>query len=805
MDLVIVESPSKAKTICKYLGSGYKVLASGGHVRDLPANKLGVNVHNNFEPEYEIYSQKQTTIRQLQKEVANADKVYLATDPDREGEAISWHLQSILNIKDTNVRIVFNEITKKAVNKAIENPHEINYNLVNSQQARRVLDRLVGYLISPIISKKIKKGLSAGRVQSVALRMVVDKEREIRAFIPEEYWNIFANVLKDGSNGVYKAAFNDINGKKTKVTNKDDADKIIEESKQGRWYVGKVKRAESLSKPNPPFTTSTLQQDGVNKLNMSSSQIMQIAQKLYEGVSVKGEGQIALVTYIRTDSVRISDDAQAMAKKFIVDNYGKEYYPSKPNAYHSKDNAQDAHEAIRPVNLDIKPEDLKGKVDTGAYRLYKLIYDRFVASQMTNARYDTLTVNIISEYEAKKYGYLLKGKTMTFPGYTVVYQSNATEEDITNALPSFDEKDAIKLKDITGEQKFTKPPVRYTDSSLVKAMEENGIGRPSTYASIISVLDKRLYIERESKYMKPTELGEIVSDQLVKYFPDIMDTTFTAAMELKLDTVADGEVDWHTIIKDFYPGFIKALNAANDGQKVKVGVIETDIACPKCGKIMVVREGKYGKFLGCSGFPDCNNIMPYETLSDNKTDKDDADFSTSAKDEPAMICDKCGKPMVKRHGKYGDFYGCSDYPNCKNIININTDSEDKDTSEPKTCPKCGKPMVIKTGKFGKFYSCTGYPECKSILPYNKVVGKCPKCGKDIVERMSKAHKVFYACVDNEDCKFFSYDLPAPHLCPKCSNTMKMEKDENGYKLTCINKQCAYTENVAKDVIDGKKS
>lgn len=727
MDLVIVESPSKAKTICKYLGSNYKVLASGGHVRDLPANKLGVNVHNNFEPEYEVYPQKQSTIKQLKKEVANAEKVYLATDPDREGEAISWHLKQLLGIEEEDVRIVFNEITKKAVNNAIAMPHKINLNLVNSQQARRVLDRLVGYLISPILSKKITKGLSGGRVQSVALRMIVDREREILAFKPEEYWNIFAFVSPNES-VYYKSQFNDINGKKKKITNKDDAMDVVENSKKGSWSVDGVKRAKSFSKPNAPFTTSTLQQDAVNKLNLSAAQVMRTAQELYEGVNIKGEGQHALVTYIRTDSVRISDDAQALAKDYILTKYGKDYYPSKPNVYSSKQNAQDAHEAIRPVNLEYTPEQLKGKIENNQYRLYKLIFERFLASQMVKAEYDTLTVHIVSESDSTKYGYQLKGKTMTFPGYTVVYQNTVEEEEETsNILPPFNEKDALNLKEITHEQKFTKPPARYTDSSLVKAMEENGIGRPSTYASIISVLGKRNYYEKEGKFMKPTELGTIVCDQMIEYFADIMDMQFTAEMEKKLDKVEEGNVDWHKIISDFYPGFLKCLEQANDGQKVKIEPIMTDIVCEKCGKPMMIREGKYGKFLGCSGFPNCNNIKPYEP--DKKPEE--------AENEPKIICDKCGKPMALKNSKYGKFYGCTGYPDCKNTIKYaaalkkynqenstsqdnSAKNEDSSSAQEKIiCDKCGAEMVEKQGRYGNFYGCSNYPNCKNIVSIKK--------------------------------------------------------------------------------------
>lgn len=730
MDLVIVESPSKAKTICKYLGSGYKVLASGGHVRDLPPDKLGVNVHKNFEPEYEVYPQKENTIKQLKKEVKNCEKIYLATDPDREGEAISWHLKYLLGIKEDDVRIVFNEITKKAVNKAIENPREININLVNSQQARRVLDRLVGYLISPILSKKIQKGLSAGRVQSVALRMIVDRENEILAFKPEEYWNIFANLTQNNKN-FYKAQYNDLNGKKHKVTNGETALKVANESEKGAWYVDNVKRATSYSKPNPPFTTSTLQQDAVNKLNFSASLVMKIAQQLYEGVNIKGEGQHALITYIRTDSVRISDDAIAMAKEFIINNFGNEFCPKKPNLYTTKSNAQDAHEAIRPVNLDYTPEYLKGKIETEQYKLYKLIYERFLASQMVSAEYNTLNVHITSEYNNTKYGYVLKGKTLVFAGYTKIYTQTKDddEDEINSILPAFEVDDKLILKELVKEQKFTKPPLRYTDSSLVKGMEENGIGRPSTYASIISVLNKRQYVEKEGKYMKPTELGTTVCGQLVKYFPDIMDTKFTADMESKLDTVEDGNVDWHKIISDFYPDFLKSLENANDGQKVKMEPIMTDIKCELCGKPMVIRDGRYGKFLGCSDYPNCKNIKPYVE---------------EGEEQEQIKCPDCGKPMLLKNSKYGKFYGCSGYPDCKKILKVNeakkmlneqnfneTAKNEANSATNNTvnnapidknqviCDKCGAVMVLKNGRYGEFYACPNYPQCKNIVPFKK--------------------------------------------------------------------------------------
>lgn len=784
MNLVIVESPSKAKTIAKYLGDGYKVLASGGHVRDLPANKLGVNVHNNFQPEYEIYPAKEATIKQLKREVANSDKVYLATDPDREGEAISWHLKSLLGVKDDNVRIVFNEITKKAVNKAIEKPSQIDMNLVDSQQARRVLDRLVGYMLSPVISRKIQSGLSAGRVQSVALRMIVDREREILAFKPEEFWNIFAEVAKTDEDNWYKSQFQDINGKKFKPTNKEDADRIISGSKSGDWRVDTVKRAKSISKPNPPFTTSTMQQDAVNKLNMSASEVMKVAQKLYEGVDIKGEGQHALVTYIRTDSVRISDDAVEMAKNYIAGVYGSEYYPSKPNKYVTKDNAQDAHEAIRPISLDRTPDSIKGKVLPNEYRLYRLVYNRFLASQMTNAEYDTMNIRIASKASHEEYGYGLKGKTMTFAGFTAVYQTIDDEDDDNKEsnLPNLEENQLLKNKSVVGEQKFTKPPARYSDSSIIKAMEENGIGRPSTYASILSVLSKREYTGKDGKFLVPSDLGMLVVDQLVKYFSDIMDVNFTAGMENKLDTVAEGNVDWHDIIKDFYPNFLANIQQANDGEKVRIAPVETPFICDLCGKKLMIKQSKYGKFLGCDGYPDCKNVRSYEEY----------EYATNNNLDnipPTPKCKECGATMVLK----GKFYGCSNYPQCKSVLNINSDGSlvqnaanpiSGDGTGPK-CEKCGREMVVRVKGNNKFFACPGYPECKNIKPYTENVGKCPKCGGNIILEISYG-KTKYHC---DNCDLVTYNPPTDKICPDCDSVMVKVTKNGTDSVVCSSKHC----------------
>ena len=689
--LIIVESPSKAKTIQKYLGEGYSVLASGGHVCDLPQRTLGIDVDNRFQPEYEINADKKDTIKRLKSALKANDQVFLATDPDREGEAISWHLKNTLEIPDGKNRIVFNEISKKAVNAAMENPRELDMNFVNSQQARRVLDRLVGYKISPIINKKIKPGLSAGRVQSVALEMIVSREKEIRNFKPEEYWNIAALLSKDSSGAkksIFKAAFVDIDGKKWKIKNEKDAEKIVNTSKGAKFYVDSAKRASSKSHSAPPFTTSTMTQDASQKLSMTAPQTMQIAQQLYEGVDLPGEGATALVTYIRTDSVRVSPDMQAITLAYIENRFGKAYAPKKPNFYKTKGDAQDAHEAIRPISLERTPESLQNKLNRNQYRLYKLIYERYLASQMTEAVYDTLAVHISAENTAvttAKLGYKVNGKVLTFAGYTAVYNQQVEEdendEDVSVArLPDMKEGDIMYLQEMKSEQKFTKPPQRYTDATLVKSMEENGIGRPSTYASIISVIAKRDYTEKEGKAIKPTALGETVCEYMQNYFPDIMDLKFTAKMEEALDKVEEDGVEWQRIIESFYPKFIKTvMSAYKNGVKVKMEVEVSDVICDKCGANMVVREGKYGKFLACPNYPTCKNIKQIT--------------------EDVGKCPKCGKPLVKKKTKANKmFYACSGYPNC--------DFVSWDLPAPYFCPVCNAVMKISTSKNVKRYICT---------------------------------------------------------------------------------------------------
>ncbi len=701
MQLIIVESPHKAKTIEKFLKGDYKVDASKGHVRDLPVNYMGVNIHNNFEPKYVIAPEKKQDIKKLADDAAKADKVYLATDPDREGEAISWHLAEVLGLDENQAnRIEFNEISEKAVKQALASPRKIDKNLVDAQQARRVLDRIVGYSISPAASSRLNDNLSAGRVQSVALKMVVDREREIQAFKPQEYWNLKAD-LKPQDKPSFKVLLVEKNGKKYKPASAEEALAVEQVLKSNPFAVKTIKRAVMKSHAPAPFITSTLQQDGSIKLNMTAPQVMQIAQRLYEGVETKN-GHLALITYMRTDSVRISSEAQRDALTYIKEQYGEEYAPTKPNFYRSKKDAQDAHEAIRPIDLRRTPESLKGILDKNQYALYKLIFERFIASQMTEAKYDSLSV----EVACREYGLKTSGKTLIFKGYTAVYDDTKKEEDEESGnalLPNLTEGELLDLKGLTKEQKFTKPPVRYTEASLIKNMEDKGIGRPSTYATIMAKLSdkKREYVRKEKKYLVPNEISYLLIDFLVKYFPDIMDISFTAKMEDELDDIGSSGKDWRKLIADFYGPFENQLKSS------KI----TDVICDKCGSPMIINSGKYGNYYACSNYPACQNIKPVNEKVVIPTDR---------------ICEKCGGIMVEREGKFGKFLACSNWPKCKNTVSM--------TETSGVCPTCGKPTKKMTSRGGKtFYGCSSYPDCK-FMSWDMPTGeKCPECGKFLVE------------------------------------------------------------------------
>lgn len=766
MDLIIVESPSKAKTISKYLKGKYKVDASGGHVRDLPEKSLGVRVSANFEPKYEITPSKKDVIKRLTAEAAKAGKVYLATDPDREGEAISWHLQTVLGLDENGAnRIEFNEISPAAVKNALQKPRKINYSLVDAQQARRVLDRLVGYKLSPLLNNRLQSGLSAGRVQSVALRLIVDREREIKAFVPDEYWS-FNALLQDADKrySPFKAVYQC--KKSGESIGKETADKVEAEVKSSPFTVTRVKKGVTKQHAPAPFTTSSLQQDASNKFGMTSPETMLIAQHLYEGMDVGGD-HVAFITYIRTDSVRVSKEAQDGALEFIKREYGEQYAPEKPNFYATKKGAQDAHEAIRPISLELTPASVKGMLDKKHFNVYKLIYDRFVASQMAEAQYNSMQV----EAESAGYTFKASGKSMLFAGYTAAYQDAVKdeEEEAAKLLPPVEEGDPLVLNELIKEQKFTRPPLRYTDASLVKAMEEKGIGRPSTYASIISVLTKRRYVEKEGKHMVPTDIAFRITDMLVKYFTDIMDVGFTAHMEDDLDKIEEGGVDWHKIIADFYPGFSEKLKAAStDGDEM------TDIACEKCGSPMIRRIGRYGKYLACSNYPACSNIV-----------------SEGEVEVSEMRCPKCGANMVVKSGKFGKFLACPNYPECSAILPV-----DAKLSEEK-CSSCGTNMLLKNGKYGAFLEC---PKCGVKRPCvteggdGRSEGMCPDCGKPMRRMRSKTGKIYYGCTGYPDCKFLSWDIPTGDKCPKCGKFLI----KRGNKIKCSEKGCDYVEKLAEE-------
>ncbi len=734
MDLIIVESPSKAKTITKYLKGKYRVDASAGHIRDLPVHTLGVDIAHDFEPKYVNSEGKEDVIRRLVDATKKADKVYLATDPDREGEAIAWHLQTVLGLDEQGEnRIEFNEVSQKAIEAALKAPRQINYSLVDAQQARRVLDRLVGYKLSTLLNHKIedkngngKRTLSGGRVQSVALRLIVEREREITAFVPQEYWNLTAELSDPPKKyAPFKALLEKKGTKKYKPSSKEETEQVLAILEKGKFTVSKVKKAVTKSHAPAPFTTSSLQQDSSTKLGFTAPDTMTLAQHLYEGIATENGDHIAFITYMRTDSVRVSKEAQAKALDKILEVYGAEYAPEKPNHYASKKGAQDAHEAIRPIDMDMTPDKAKKLLDKRHYALYKLIYERFMASQMAEAKYNGMQMEIDNS------GYIFKaaGKVMLFPGFTAVYQDvSAKKEDEDEILggkllPDLSEGDKLDLVSMQKEQKFTKPPMRYTDASLVKTMEEKGIGRPSTYATIISKLMQK-YVKKEGKYMLPSPIAYDVVDMLVNCFKDVMDVGFTAGMENKLDDIEEGGVNWRAVIGDFYPEFEKNLRAASS----------------------------YG---------------------DQLTEE---------------VCGKCGHFMIRRIGKFGKYLACSNYPECQNII-----SESAEQVSGVRCPKCGEHMVVKSGKFGKFLACPRYPDCKStmIMPTDeapKLVGKCPDCGAAMTVRKSKRGKTYYSCLGFPDCKFMSWDIPTGERCPTCSQPL-VQTARGGVR--CSNKDCSY--------------
>ncbi len=736
--LVIVESPSKVTAIKSYLGKGYKVMACKGHIRDLPKSKLGVNIENDFEPEYINIRGRGDLIKELKKEAKAAKVVLLATDPDREGEAIAWHLSNVLGGDPEKIkRITFNEVTKTAVKEAVANPKAIDMKLVDSQQARRILDRLVGYKISPFLWKKIKSGLSAGRVQSVATRIVVDREKEIRDFVAKEYWSITAK-LENKDDAIKAKYFGDSNGKR-EIDCEAEAMKIVGDCDGEEFIVSSAKRSLKKRKPLPPFITATLQEEANRRLNFQVRRTMMVAQELYEGVNIGESGVQGLITYMRTDSLRISDDARAAAKAFICEKYGLEFYPEKPNIYKAKKDSQDAHEAIRPTNPAITPELVKARLSTEQYKLYKLIWERFIASQMRSAELDTL----MYELECKGHIFKVGGYSVKFTGYMTVYddrsESGETEDGIASIpLPSLKEGEKLECTKILPEQHFTQAPPRYTEGTLAKALKDKGIGRPSTYAPTVTMIITRGYVKRNGKVLVPTTVGEVTTELMLSTFPSIIDYNYTAEMEEDLEKICDGDRPYVDVLRDFYTEFEKQLKAADDiltEGRIKIAPTELDIVCEKCGCKMVERVGKFGKFAGCPNYPACKNTKPLDGGQTGATAE-----------------------------------------------TVETD---------KVCPKCGKPMVIKKGMYGSFYACTDYPTCKSTQPIIREVGvNCPKCGKRIVIKQTKTRKTFYSCEDYPTCDFSTWDIPQERTCPNCGGLTVKKKNKEVYE--CYTK-CGWSE------------
>ena len=731
--LVIVESPAKSKTIKKILGDNYTIEASFGHIRDFPKNVLGFDVTKNFEPSFVVIPEKKKVVDKLNEIAKKCAKVYLASDPDREGEAIAWHVRQVLKVDDDKIqRIEFNEITPKAVKYAVEHPREIDIDRVKAQQTRQILDRLVGYKISPVLWEKLRNNhLSAGRVQSVALRMICEREDEIEAFKPVEYWTISAELQKEDA--TFEAELQKYLDKKIELKNEEDSNKVVEylNDKSTKFIVDKISKRETTRKPSPPFITSTLQREASSKLGYGVAKTMQIAQKLYEGIELGSDGAVGLITYMRTDSVRISDDAQVAAKEFIVENYGEKYYPETPNDYvkAGKKNVQDAHEAIRPSYPSRTPQSIKSYLTSEQYRLYKLIWDRFMSSQMQNASIANTSIDI----KAGDYTFKAGTSSIIFDGFLKLYSEE--DDDAKKSIPEMKKGDVLKRNKINPKQHFTQPPPRYSEASLVKALEEHGIGRPSTYAPIITKIQTKGYVEKIEKALAPTLLGRTVSKQLVEHFKEVMDYDFTAGMENQLDEIADKKAKSEKVLKDFYDPFVKIVAAAK--QNMERINIESDIKCPNCGKPMVVRTSRFGsQFLGCSGYPECKTMMPLNATQE------------SVQQEPEVCeekCEKCGSDMIYKVGPYGKYMECTN-ADCKNR----------------------KRVVISTGV------------------------KCPKCGGEIVQRKSKYGKIFYGCNKYPDCDFVLWNEPTGDVCPDCGSLLVKKVLKKGTFIECSSKTCKYS-------------
>ena len=734
--LIIVESPAKARTITKILGREFMVKASVGHIKDLPENRLGVDIKRNFTPQYVIIKGKEKVIRELKALSRKAERIYLAPDPDREGEAIAWHIAEEVGDGKEIHRLLIHEVTPRGIREALKNPRELQESLYRAQQARRILDRLVGYKLSPLLWQKVKRGLSAGRVQSVALRLICEREKEIRDFVPQEYWSITAELRHPSSPSPFEARLTRIQGKKAEIPDEGRAQAIISSLRGERFIVERVQRKERRRNPPPPFITSTLQQEASRRLRFSVKKTMTIAQQLYEGVELGELGRVGLITYMRTDSVRIAPEAIEGVRKAIVRLFGEDYLPKGPNRFRSRKGAQEAHEAIRPASFDLPPEKVKPHLSRDQFLLYKLIWDRFLACQMKEALIDQTTVEI----KAGECLFTATGHLLKFPGFLIVYEEKGEDEE-EGILPPMKEGDELELIELVPKQHFTQPPPRYTESSLVKELEEKGIGRPSTYATIITTLLERGYVELKDRKFHPTSLGLLVSELLVESFPAIMDVGFTARMEEKLDDIEAERVSWTEVLEEFYRSFSQDLQKAErEMREVRKERIPTDIRCELCGSPMEIRWGKYGEFLSCSAFPQCKNAKMF------------------VRDEEGRI----------------------------RIVKESTDER---------CPKCGGPMVVKEGKFGRFLACERYPECDGTKPLGTGV-KCPVegCGGEIVERRTRKGRTFYGCSRYPECNFVLWQRPVPRPCPQCGSPYLLEARRRGKTLLiCPDKGCGYEE------------
>ncbi len=813
-NLVIVESPAKAKTINKYLGSDYTVMASIGHIKDLPAKDLGVDVDNDFEPTYEIIPDKKKrnnkkTVSELKKAAKISEAIYLAADPDREGEAICQHLAEELTKRNKKpvYRVMFNEITKSAIEDAFKDPKAVDENLVNAQQARRILDRLVGYKVSPILWKTIGGRLSAGRVQTVAVRMIVDREREIEAFRKTEYWSVVAGLaaalppsfesklrLVDDKTVKMGKFDEDLKDSETHIKDEKTAKSIVEEAGNQDFVVEDVKKKERKRNPTPPFITSKLQQDAARRYGFSVKKTMIVAQKLYEGVELGSEGAVGLITYMRSDSTRVSADALENVRGFIDQNYGDKYLPKKAKNYQTKKDSQDAHEAIRPTDTNRTPESLKKFLSPEALKLYTLIWQRFVASQMTAALFDRTTIDI----KAGRFGFRSTGSVQKFDGFLKVYEearssTSKGDDDADLALPAVEPGQVLKLNEITPNQHFTDPPPRYSEATLVKALEEQGIGRPSTYAAIMTTIQSREYVEKIEKRFHPTALGTTVNDLLVESFDDLFNTTYTARMEDRLDEIEAGTLDWRKALKGFYERFSKDLEDAKENIKgKKKQSIPTDEVCEKCNAGMVIKFGRYGQFLACENYPECKNTREIAKKSDP-----DSETESESESEEIPVCELCGKEMNLKRGRYGAFYGCTGYPECKNIRKI-AKGDQKPVAPPveldEECPKDGAKLVRRTGRFGEFVSCSNYPKCKYIQQ-ERIGMDCTRdgCKGEIVVKKSRRGKVFYGCNEYPDCDVVFWNKPIFKKCPECNADFVLEKTtkRDGTVRYCNNEECGY--------------